>query len=383
LDSTRFELVLVGGGLHGGLIALAALHADRSRRIALVDAGPRPGGNHTWCLHARDVPAEARQWFDPLVTYRWPRYEVRFPDRSRTLDADYSAITSERFATVVLDAFARSSTSQVYLGCRATRVDAHEVGLDDGTTLRGDLVVDARGPRADAYPGACGFQKFLGLELRLGRPHTLRHPMLMDATVPQRDGYRFFYVLPFGPDQLLIEETYFSRSAALDPAVARASIRDYAARFGTVASVVREESGVLPMPWSSAAFAPIRSPLVAGYRGGWFHPGTGYSAPIALRLAAHLARRAPRDAFDASLARLYRAHRSQARYAQLLNRLLFCCFAPENMWNVFARFYALPVELIHRFYALTLTPLDRARLLVGRPPKGFSLATARQLVRTA
>ena len=246
MDSARFELVLVGGGLQSGLIALGALHADPSRRIALVEAGPRPGGNHTWCLHPHDVPAAARQWVDPLVTYRWPRYDVRFPDRARTLDAAYSAITSERFATVVLDAFARSSASEVYLGCRATHIDAHEVVLDDGTTLRGDLVVDARGPRADAYPGACGFQKFLGLELLLARPHALRHPMLMDATVPQRDGYRFFYVLPFGPEHLLVEETYFSRGAALDPAAARASVLDYAARFGTVASVVREESRRAP-----------------------------------------------------------------------------------------------------------------------------------------
>ena len=383
MDSARFELVLVGGGLQSGLIALGTLHAEPSRRIALVEAGPRPGGNHTWCLHPHDVPAAARPWVDPLVTYRWPRYDVRFPDRARTLDAAYSAITSERFATVVLDAFARSSASEVYLGCRATHIDAHEVVLDDGTTLRGDLVVDARGPRADAYPGACGFQKFLGLELLLARPHALRQPILMDATVPQRDGYRFFYVLPFGPEHLLVEETYFSRGPTLDPAVARASVLDYAARFGTVASVVREESGVLPMPWSSATVAPTGSPLVAGYRGGWFHPGTGYSAPIALRLASHLATRAPRDAFDAPLARLYRAHRSQARYAQLLNRLLFHCFAPENMWNVFARFYALPDESIHRFYALTLTPLDRARILVGWPPRGFSLSTARQLGRTA
>lgn len=383
MDSGRFELILVGGGLQSGLIALGSLRADPLRRIAMVEAGPRPGGNHTWCLHSHDVPAAARAWVDPLVTYRWPRYDVCFPGRARTLDAPYAAITSERFATVVLDAFAGAAASRIYLGRPATRIAAHEVALDDGTTLRGDLVVDARGPRADAYPGACGFQKFLGLELRLARPHALRHPILMDATVPQRDGFRFFYTLPFGPERLLIEETYFSRSAALDPAAARASILDYAARFGSVASVVREESGVLPMPWSSATVAPTRSPLVAGYRGGWFHPGTGYSAPIALRLASHLATRTPREAFDAPLTRLYRRHRSQARYAQLLNRLLFHCFAPETMWNVFARFYTLPDESIHRFYALTLTPLDRARILVGRPPRGFSLSTARQLARTA
>ena len=40
MGSARFELVLVGGGLQSGLIALGVLHTDRSRRVALVEAGP-------------------------------------------------------------------------------------------------------------------------------------------------------------------------------------------------------------------------------------------------------------------------------------------------------------------------------------------------------
>jgi lycopene beta-cyclase len=43
------------------------------------------------------------------------------------------------------------------------------------------------------------------------------------------------------------------------------------------------------------------------------------------------------------------------------------------MWNVFERFYRMPETVIGRFYALALTRFDRARLLIGRPPRGFSL----------
>ena len=43
----------------------------------------------------------------------------------------------------------------------------------------------------------------------------------MDATVPQVDGYRFFYVLPLAPDRLLVEDTYFSDSTHLDVAQLR------------------------------------------------------------------------------------------------------------------------------------------------------------------
>ena len=375
MGGNGFGLILVGGGLQNGLIALAALHADPRRGIALVEAGVTIGGNHTWCVHPQDVPAAAQTWVDPLLVHRWPAYEVQFSGLRRTLRAPYAAITSTRFADVVLEALGRSPGSTVHLGRRATELGEHHVALDDGTTLEGDLVVDARGPDPAAYTRSSGFQKFVGLELQLERPHGLERPVLMDATVPQRDGFRFFYTLPFGADRLLVEETYFARTPELERAAARAAVLEYAARFGSVARVVREESGVLPMPWSSAPAPPRRSPLVAGYRGGWFHPATGYSVPPALRLACHLSARPAADVFDASLARLYRAHRAQVWYAQCLNRLLFHCFAPQDAWNVFARFYTLPDDVIHRFYALSLTALDRIRLIAGRPPRGFSLRT--------
>ena len=43
----------------------------------------------------------------------------------------------------------------------------------------------------------------------------------MDATVPQRDGFRFVYTLPFAPDRVLIEDTYYSDGLDLDPAALR------------------------------------------------------------------------------------------------------------------------------------------------------------------
>ena len=52
-----------------------------------------------------------------------------------------------------------------------------------------------------------------------------------------------------------------------------------------------------------------------------------------------------------------------ARYAERLNWLLFHSFEPGDMRNVFERFYALPEGLIHRFYALSMTWLDRARIV--------------------
>ena len=46
------------------------------------------------------------------------------------------------------------------------------------------------------------------------------------------------------------------------------------------------------------------------------------------------------------------------------------------MWGVLSRFYGLPEPLIERFYAQSSSLTDRARILLGRPPRGFSLRRA-------
>jgi lycopene beta-cyclase len=200
----------------------------------------------------------------------------------------------------------------------------------------------------------------------------------MDATVPQLDGYRFFYVLPTAPDRLLVEDTRFADNSSLDLAAIRVEIDSWlAARGLTVARVLREEVGVLPMPWSAGgpfgAPAPGSGPLLGGYRGGWLHPATGYSLPIALRLAAALAAVPPGQPWQPAVDALAHELRSQVRFAQLLNRLLFRWFLPERRCAIFRRFYGMPEPTIRRFYALRTTFGDRLRLLGGRPPAGFSL----------
>jgi lycopene beta-cyclase len=375
-----FDLVLVGGGLHNGLIALATLHTHPRARIAMIEAQPTLGGNHTWCVHASDVPASARAWFGPLIVHHFPEYEVSFPTLHRCIASSYSVVSSERFAQVLKAAFEAHPQCHVLLGRRAEILHADRVTLDDGQTIHARNVIDARGPDVRAFVGRSGYQKFVGRELQTRAPHGLTRPILMDATCAQSDGYRFFYVLPFATDRLLIEETRFSLSPRVDLEAARAAVNEYAARFGAIEACVREETGVLPMPWSIGDTLRDRhtrsSPLVAGYRGGYFHPATGYSLPAAVRVAELIGAHALTEPFGTEWQRFVRRHRAQVSYALQLNRLLFSGFAETDMWAVLERFYRLPPDLIARFYALSSTLPDRARILIGRPPRGFSLRRA-------
>jgi lycopene beta-cyclase len=375
LDRADFDHVLVGGGLQNGLIALALRAAQPAARIAIVERGPALGGNHTWCFHDSDLPADARPWIDPLIEHRWTSHEVAFPAHHRVLAGGYAGITSQHFARVVTAALAGDQHA-ILLGAEAVTVDGSGVEVVHGgqrLRLGARTVVDARGPDA-AAGGDAGYQVFWGREIATAGPHGVERPILMDATVEQIGGYRFVYVLPLAADRLLVEDTYFADSPALDAGALRARVDAYvAARGWRVAAIVREESGVLPLPWRMTPPPPPADsePIVAGYRGGFFHPVTGYSFPIALRLARAIAT-GDRDAIRA----VARQQTRQLGFALRLNKMLFRWFAPGHRYHVLERFYRLPEPTIRRFYALELTGLDRARILVGRPPRGLSWRAA-------
>jgi lycopene beta-cyclase len=370
------DYVLVGGGLSTALVALAVRARRPQSRIAVIERGEALGGNHTWSFHAADVAPRSWPWLEPLVAHRWDGYDVAFPRLRRELGQPYFSITSESLDAAVRKAVAAGPESFVRTGTEAVAIGARSVRLAGGETLEARVVVDARGPAAEPPRGA-GFQKFLGIEARLRRPAPRARPLLMDATVPQIDGFRFLYVLPFAPDRVLLEDTYYSDSPVLDAAAVRERLHAYAAERGyAIADVLREEAGVLPIPWEGGGPAPGDGPLRAGYHGGFYHPTTGYSLPVAARVAEHVASREPEDVFGPELRALARRHAAQSRFCRVLNWLLFAAYPAPARHRVLERFYRLPEATIRRFYALELTAADRLRLLLGRPPAGFSLRAA-------
>jgi len=377
------DLAIVGGGLAGGLIALA-LHARRpDLDVRIIDAAATIGGDHVWSFFGSDVGQADRWLVAPLVVNAWRGYDVAFPGLKRAIDATYYSLTSERLDAVVR---AQLPAQALMLERKVLAASATAVVLADGDRIEAKGVIDCRGP-GDLGVLELGWQKFVGQELALGQPHGAAGPTVMDATVAQIDGYRFVYCLPFADDRMFVEDTYYSDTPTLDGEAIGVRIADYArARGWQVEAVVRGEAGVLPITLGGDFDAYWRSSganvAKAGMRAGLFQPATGYSLPDAVRLAVRIARES--DLSGAALAHFTHGYATTAwkrgGFYRMLNAMMFRAGDPAERWRIIERFYRLDPMLITRFYAGRSSLKDKVRILTGKPP--VPVARAIKVLRT-
>ena len=374
MPARRHDLIIIGGGLAGGLAAIAVRQARPELDVVLVERGAI-GGNHLWSFFASDVDAAGAALVGPMIGHRWPGYEVRFPRHQRRIDQPYRTIASER-----LDAAVRAAMVEgAIIAGEVTTVAPTSVTLADGQMREATVVLDVRGFDAPPPGLRCGWQKFVGQVLDIPAGHGLAEPIVMDATVDQAAGYRFVYALPFSDTALFVEDTYYSDTPDLDRAALTRRIADWAtARGFAIASTSREESGVLPVVTGGDfdRFWPADDLVArAGVRAALFHPLTSYSLPDAVRFATWLAREAPLDARlgAATRARAF-AHWQRGGFERMLARMLFRAAAPAHRYRILERFYTLPAPLIARFYSGSSSWGDRLRILAGRPPVAVGAA---------
>ncbi|MXO73133.1 lycopene beta-cyclase CrtY [Alteraurantiacibacter buctensis] len=366
------DIAIAGGGLAGGLIALALARHRPDMTFRLVEAGLELGGNHRWSWFASDLKAPAQDLLQPVHTNRWPAgNQVIFPGHRRQLGTPYCSIGSADFAAALHRDLPQGT---IMTGRTVAAIDARGLTLADGERIGARTVIDARGfvPSPHVHGG---WQVFMGRHLRVGQPHGLERPIIMDASVEQLGGYRFVYVLPLGVDELFVEDTYYQDTPALDRGALAARIDAYCAAQGWTGETLGEETGVLPVITGGnhqRYFDQVATPGVAlaGARGLFTHPLTSYTLPFATQVALAVAEKAdlPGEQMAAHLADLSRRHWAATGFYRLLGTMLFGAAEPHRRVAIFERFYRLPEPLVERFYTGRSTLADKACVLVGKPP---------------
>lgn len=372
---SSWDVIIVGAGLSGGLLAYRCKQVRPELSVLLLEKAPQPAGHHTWSFHRGDISSSAMEWLTPFISHSWPAHQVAFPRYRRTLHTQYFSLRSETFRSILSSALG----GNLRCGAVVESLKPHEVVLHGGEHFEAKAVVDARG--FSAFPlQKVAYQKFIGWDVTLTEPHHLDGPILMDATVTQEGGFRFLYVLPWNSHQLLIEDTCYCDNPDLDPETYQSKIAQYAASRGwKIASWDRQEQGALPIPLVARAAADGRLPFEVmqlsgvpslGVGSGLFHPTTGYSLPDAVdvidRIVSH--GKWQSESLVEFLARYAEEKHRERGFFRLLNRMLFRGAVPEERYRMLQHFYRLPEAIIERFYASRLSSWDIARVLWGKPP---------------
>lgn len=374
------DIAIAGGGLSGGLIALALKRARPELKLVLADADGTLGGNHRWSWFASDLPPGGEDLLAAFPQAEWnDGYEVRFPAFRRKLATPYRSLTSADFHATLGKALPARA---IRCRTRIAALDASGLTIESGERIDAHAVIDCRGFEPTPHL-AGGWQVFLGGHVRTQEPHGLERPLIMDATVEQLGGYRFVYCLPLGPSELFVEDTYYADLPVLDRDALAERLDAYCKRRGWIGKVLGEETGILPVVTGGdfAAWQASQGPegvALAGVRGGFWHPLTSYTLPHAVEIALLVAEHA--DLAGAELATLLadrsREHWRMTRFYRLLGRMLFRAAEPSQRYRVLERFYRLPRPAIERLYAGRTTAADRRRILCGKPPVPVTRALA-------
>ena len=364
-ENKSYDCIIVGGGLAGSLLFYGLKATRPEAQVLLLEEASVIGGNHTWCFHEADISFSKSTWIRELISKSWPGYEVIFPKYTRVLNTAYHAIQSEKLHKILMQNYSQD----ILLKTQASLLQRDGVILTNGEKLSGKCIVDARGWRDDGNEH-CGYQKFVGMDLKLKRPHHFQRVRLKDARVEQIDGYRFVYTLSWSEDEVLIEDTYYSNTSFLDVEEIKKRILSYAQKEGLeVERILRVESGCLPLvsSWQAEEQSEV---VVLGARSGDYQPVTGYTFPQTFLRIDELLSIASFDAerWKEKLRECQQQDKRQRRYFHFLNKMLFHAATPDKRYVVLERFYRFPQHMIERFYRGKFTRFDQLRLLVGKPP---------------
>ena len=300
-EAEIFDIVIVGGGLSGLALAAELASPEFSQvKVLVLEQRQRYVRDRTWSYWKTSANTPHR--YSHLERQCWSKWHVRQGAHNllrtpRTVVSDgkaasYGSLDANAFYSAALQAIARSTNVELRLGTSAQQIvagDSPRVITGEGRIIAATWVFDARPPVQNSPSGLV--QQFLGYEVKTDRD-------VFDVTAidlmhfyPSSSGLHFFYVLPYGPRNALVETTWIS-PASFKPDF-EPELRQYlAALLGSAAyEVVYTEKGSLNLGSGPGDItAPNATKVLPLGRGaGTLRASTGYAFLETLAHAEHIA----------------------------------------------------------------------------------------------
>ncbi len=259
------------------------------KQILVIDPDPRDSNDRTWCFW--DRPGGK---FDSIAFRQWD--SAFFIDNRQKLKMDlapyrYKMVRGQDFFT-----YARQVLFGTYDVINESVTAWEDTGSGARITAGGKTFTCRRlfnsifsEKSVTESPQHYLRQHFIGWKVRTANavfdPGT---PTFMDFSVAQKGNTRFMYVLPFAPNEALVEYTLFSKDL-LEDSEYETAIAAYLEELGDGNfEIVEKERGSIPM--TVHPFHKDNSGHVTfiGSAGGWTKPSTGYTFASTVKRASKL-----------------------------------------------------------------------------------------------
>ncbi|MCS7075994.1 MAG: lycopene beta-cyclase CrtY [Bacteroidia bacterium] len=370
-----YGFIFIGGGLSSTLAAYTWLQLGYDKPILIIEQNDHLCGNHTWSFNQTDILIPAWNTLYPLIDASWKEYQVKFPKIERTVSIPYHTLFSNSLSAKIQFYANKNPLLHILTGQKATILQRGSIQSNpviitqDKKEYSAEWIIQSTGQ--NTIDSDTAYQKFVGIEVSLKSDANLSNPIVMDATVPQKDGFRFMYILPFTPTNLLIEDTYYSLNSKLDVPTIITEIKNYAQNKNwQINTIDRQEKGVLPIPLSQKKPAPITDKVLPlGMHANLFHVTTGYSLAtnynFIWQIYPHLKDKHLHILWHKKLLEFYQS----MRFYRVMNHFLFIAGKTNKRYRFLEVFYQRQKESeIARFYAGTNTLQDKIRIFSGKAP---------------
>lgn len=94
MNGRKWDIAVAGGGLSGGMIALALARHRPDLDVVLIEQERRLGGGNNWFWFSGDLPREGAELLSGLRKTEWDRgCWLRFPAGQRKLSSACAMLT--------------------------------------------------------------------------------------------------------------------------------------------------------------------------------------------------------------------------------------------------------------------------------------------------
>ncbi len=343
-------VIIIGGGLWGTLLALRIRECLPQIAVRIYEPGNQLGEKLAVSFHASDVSTEDLKWLTPFISRQWDNFEVSFPRYRRNSQHRLCTMEPAHFHSVALQ---KLGANTVFFNHEITPEEA----LREGT-----FVIDtvARG-----YFKALAYQKIQEMVVELKHPHRLLSPLTMDASVEQKNGFRYFQALPLTEKKILVKDVRFSSDPQLYHVDLEQEILEEMKLRRWIPEVIMEsESEFWKIPRiKDENFSEGRVIRLDGF----IHDVTGDALPDAVRLIERMVKTSFRLGELKLMMKDYLLERrARRKLLRFMNRMLFQVKTPcHERYLFFQSLHSMSPVIREKFYKGDMELIDILKLILS------------------